>query len=94
MSYDATDSTGQHAVEIRPKHDRVRSVLIATLLGIIATILPGCAEGQRERHLASRMDFVMPQAGTGSTRLSLWTMQHDDRARLAQAINESSGQLR
>lgn len=94
MPFDWTEVEGSHGVEIRPHNGRIKSVLVATVLGIIATIMPGCGEGMRERFMASRVDFVMPQAGDGSQRISMWPMTSTGRTSLAQAIQDSEPAVR
>lgn len=94
MPFDWTEVGGSHGVEIRPHNGRIKSVLVATVLGIIATIMPGCGQGMRERFMASRVDYVMPHAGDGSQRIAMWPMTVAAKTSLAQAIVESGPAVR
>lgn len=90
MHFDLLEVGGRHILEVRPLHGRVRGVLIASLLGIIATILPGCGTGARERFMAARVDYVLPRAGDGSTRVSMWPLTGNERTRISQVIEGGS----
>lgn len=94
MHFDWMEVGGMQVVEVPPRDGRVRSVLIATVLGIIATVMAGCGEGARERFMAARVNYVMPRAGDGSTRVSMWPLTTSERTRMAQAMNADMVGLR
>ncbi|MFA6044037.1 MAG: hypothetical protein WC718_03545 [Phycisphaerales bacterium] len=94
MHFDWMEVGGMHAVEVRPLDGRVRSVLIATVLGIIATVMAGCGEGCRERFMAARVNYVVPHAGDGSTRVSMWPLTSSERTQMAQAMSQDVAGMR